>query len=352
MKRILLAEPQKSKKYHTQYPPLALLKIATYHKNLGDKVKLVKGYEEDFFDPHIIYITSLFTYAWQPVHDIIKFYRHKYPKAEIIVGGIYATLCYDHLYDAFKDQIIIHRGTWDEIDDLLPDYTLTPRWDASIIFSSRGCIRNCSFCYVKKLEPKFYFKKSIKHLVFPSHKRIIFWDNNFLASPFKDKIFEELFELNKQVDFNQGLDARLINYDIALKLKQLKIPEIRLAYDTIDVRQQLKKAIEILKEVGFRGKQIIVFCLFNNPYSFDTPETFLYRLQDLAEWGVVSYPMRFQALTPQPKNSFVSPFWTFEKLEMVERARRIFGNHGAFPPHDGIKKKFLSAKSFEEAMTP
>lgn len=114
----------------------------------------VRGIEDNNFDPDIIYITSLFTYAWEPVHEVIRYYSQKYKKAEIIVGGIYATLCEEHLREAFKDRIMIHKGLFEEVEDLLPDYSLIPEWDASIIFASRGCIRNCPFCSVKILEPQ------------------------------------------------------------------------------------------------------------------------------------------------------------------------------------------------------
>jgi len=53
--------------------------------------------------------------------------------------------------------------------------------------------------------------KSIKHLIYPEYKKIIFWDNNILASPYWENIFQELEELKLEVDFNQGLDARLLN---------------------------------------------------------------------------------------------------------------------------------------------
>lgn len=129
-------------------------------------------------------LTSLFTYAWEPVHELIEYYSQKYKKAEIIVGGIYATLCEEHLRDAFKNRIIIHKGIIKEVEDNLPDYSIVPNWKSSIIFTSRGCIRNCTFCSVKILEPKFTAKKSIKNLIYPGHKKIILWDNNILASPY------------------------------------------------------------------------------------------------------------------------------------------------------------------------
>jgi len=192
----------------------------------------VKGPGENGFDPDVIYITSLFTYAWKPVHEVIRYYSDKYKKARVIVGGIYATLCPDHLFETFKDRIEIYKGVVAEVEDLLPDYSLAPDWKASILFSSRGCIRNCPFCSVPVLEPEFKAKKSIRNLIYPGHKKVIFWDNNFLASPYWKDILEEVEEMKLKVDFNQGLDARLFTGETAGRLKKLKIPIIRLAYDT------------------------------------------------------------------------------------------------------------------------
>jgi len=347
--KILLIEPEKSKKYHTQYPPLGLLKLSSYHKKIGDEVRFIRGFNEDGFYPDKIYITSLFTYAWEPVHEIIKYYSNKYKKSEIIVGGIYATLCEGHLRETFKNRIKIHKGLYNKAEEILPDYSLTPEWKKNIIFSSRGCIRNCPFCSVKTLEPEFKAMKSIKHLIYPEYKKIIFWDNNILASPYWENIFQELEELKLEVDFNQGLDARLLNEKVVPQLKKLKIPLIRLAYDTQGIRKHLKRAIDLLKSTGFKGRQIMVYCLYNNPFEKDTPETFLNRIQDLIDWGVVSYPMRYEPLEPREKNTYISPHWTAEQLEMVAKARRVLGYGGAFPPYEGLKKKFLNTKSFEEA---
>jgi hypothetical protein len=348
--KILLVEPQKSRKYHTQYPPLGLLKISAYHKRRGDIVRFVRGFMDDSdFYPDKIYITSLFTYAWEPVHDVIKYYREKYKRAEIVVGGIYATLCEDHLREHFGDQIRIHKGLYKEVEDILPDYSLFPDWNASIVFSSRGCIRRCPFCSVPILEPELEAKKSIKEFVYHGHKKIVFWDNNILASPYWENIFDELEELKMEVDFNQGIDARLITPYVAQRLRKLKIPLIRLAYDSIGIREKLKKAIEYLKEVGFSGRNILVYCLHNFPHPSDTPETFFHRIRDLMEWGVIAYPMRYQPLEPIPKNSYISPYWAYEELEMVARARRVIGYGGAFPPHEGLRKKILEANNFKQA---
>jgi hypothetical protein len=233
---------------------------------------------------------------------MIRYYTTKYKKAKVYVSGTYATLCPDHLYDTFGDRIQVHQGLVEDAEDVLPDYSLIPQWKASIVFSSRGCIRRCSFCSVPQIEPEFSAKKSIKHLIYPDHKKVIFWDNNILASPYWQDIFQELEELKLEVDFNQGINARLINTKVISRLEKLKIPLIRLAYDTQGIQKYLKCAIDLLKEAGFSGRRILVYCLYNNPFERDTPEIFLTRIQELIDWGVVSYPMKYEPLlSPERK---------------------------------------------------
>ena len=53
---------------------------------------MVKGEVIPEKEPNVVYITSLFTYAWKPVHRAVKYYKRKFPKAKIVLGGIYASL--------------------------------------------------------------------------------------------------------------------------------------------------------------------------------------------------------------------------------------------------------------------
>lgn len=347
-KPILLVEPQRGHKYHTTYPPLGLLKIAAFKKQRGEKVILVQGRQYDGPEPKEIYITSLFTYAYEPVHEAIDYYIQHYRKAKIKVGGIYATLCGQHLAEKYGDRIAVYEGLFKGAEDYLPDYSLVPGWNSSLVFSTRGCIRRCSFCSVPQIEPEFTARKSIKKLIYPGHRKVVFWDNNFLASPYVLNILEELEELGLEVDFNQGLDTRLLSKDLAFKLKRLNMPFARLAYDSVGVRDKVERAIGILKEVGFRGRKIIVYCLYNHK---DTPEDFLDRIKDLLEWGVVAYPMKFEPLDPMPKNTYIAPGWTAGQLELVAKARRVIGYGGAFPPYDGLKKKVINARTFDSAFS-
>lgn len=349
--KVLLVEPAKSQGYWTTYPPLALLKISAYHKRLGDETELVKGNFELSYKPDIIYITSLFTYAYKPVDGSISFYRSKYPSSRILVGGIYATLCSDTLNSKFARDVEIHKGLYPNAENLLPDYSLVPDWKTSLVISSRGCIRRCRFCSANLLEPEFKALKTIEKLIWHKHKNIVFWDNNFLASPFRDQILYELAEIGKPVDFNQGLDARLLEEKTIIKLKQINLKQIRLAYDTTVIRKPLMNAVKKLKGMGFRGRKIFIYCLYNYR---DEPADLLSRIQDILEWGAIVYPMRYEPIEARPKNTYIGRNWDPDQLEMVAKARRVLGYGGAFPPHEGLKKKFLEASCFEDAfrLTP
>ena len=109
MKNVLLVEPA----YNNPYPPLGLLKISTWHKRKGDIVQLIKdtqhnkaidefqekercykNLKDDYDD---IYITSLFTYQAYYVVDSIRYYKSKFPKSRIKVGGIMATLIPEYI---------------------------------------------------------------------------------------------------------------------------------------------------------------------------------------------------------------------------------------------------------------
>lgn len=339
--RVLLVQP----KYYTRYPSLGLLKLSSLHKARGDSVEYHDDLRPADTEPTRIYLSSLFTYSWKPVHDAAAFYRDHYPNAWIELGGVYATLMPEHA--RLADVSRVHEGLMVEADGYRPDYDLVPSWQSSIMFGTRGCIRKCAFCAVPKLEGKVSGPaQSVKGLIDPRHKEVVLWDNNVLGVPNWRELVDELAEVGLKVDFNQGLDARLIDVDVAHKLRKLKINPVRMAYDIPSEKRALERAVPALAEAGFSRRKMHVYTLYNFR---DSPEEFLGRVIDLLRLGVVSYPMRYEPLNSLVKNKFISPHWTPEKLEMVAKARRVLGYGGAFPPYRALIEKLESAKSFENA---
>jgi len=270
---VLLAEPA----YRSRYPPLGLLKLASYHRLKGDTVELARGCICPKQKPSLIYITSLFTWTWKPVWDAVRYYKSLFPDAELWLGGLYASLMPEHAKVSGADHI--YTGVRKETEELMPAYDLVPRWDGSIIFSSRGCNRHCPFCAVWRIEGSLNScKRTVKQLIYPKHTRIILWDNNILQSPHFREIFDELTELNRKVDFNQGLDARLITDEIAERLSKMKLMCVRISYDYLAMRLHVKKAIDMINSHGIRRRSILVYLLYNFR---DGPDDFFSRMMEI-----------------------------------------------------------------------
>jgi len=354
---ILLVEPD----YYTRYPPLGLLKLASFHRSYGDQIFYVRGIDGNINERiRKIEITSLFTFAWKPVHEAIDFYHRMFPDAEITVGGIYATLMPDHIQNAFP-FVRIFRGLHQKAEEYLPAYDILrsvdkwKNWKKSIVFTTRGCIRKCPFCVVPKIEggmkePKF----SILPLIHPDHNEVVIWDNNFLASPYAKQILMELRDGGYRADFNQGLDARLMTEEFAGLLADIKSLSIHMAYDWPREGPYIKKAIDLLGDAGYKKKNLIFYMLYNfwdnDHKKGDTPDDFLLRLKNLMRWGASVYPMRFIPLDSLTRTGYVSPLWTAEKLEMIADARRVLGFAGTWVPYRALADKFIFSETFEQAM--
>ena len=280
------------------------MKISTWHNKQDDDVEYIKHiptspvlplFENERKQPlkdhyDVIYITTLFTYYAHDVIEAIKYYQARYPNSEVKVGGIMATLLPQYIEE--RTGIKPHEGLWRGPEECSPDYTLAPDLKCSITFTSRGCPERCKFCAVRKHEPRFFVKENWEEDIDDTKSRIIFWDNNWLASPNFEKDINKLKELNKPFDFNQGLDARFVTEEVAPELRGLRINPVRMAYDVPGERKALQRAVPALERAGFRRRRMIVYVLYNFE---DSPEEFLDRVRDLLEWGVVAYPC---ALSP------------------------------------------------------
>ncbi len=135
-----------------------------------------------------------------------------------------------------------------EIDACKPDYSIYPDNDTSYGFIYRGCIRNCDFCIVPEKEGYVHQEvQSVKELI--HHKRIKFLDNNFLAGINHKQFLQELIDLQIPCQFNQGLDIRLVDDEIAEMLSRLKyIGEYIFAFDHIEDKKLIEEKLAIVKK--------------------------------------------------------------------------------------------------------
>jgi hypothetical protein len=143
-----------------------------------------------------------------------------------------------------------------------------------------------------------------------------------------DRVIDRLLEHNiKGVDFNQGLDARLLTEHHAVRVAELYraglLAVTRLAWDHSNLEAQFRRAHGILRDAGIPGRNIRVYCLigFN-----DTPEDARYRLETVHSLGSLPNPMRYQQLNSIRRNEYIGEHWTHRELTRYMRywARLLF----------------------------
>ena len=163
-----------------------------------------------------------------------------------------------------------------EIDDMFPDYSIYPKVDYAIGFLTRGCIRKCPWCVVPKKEGQIRPYRTWREIKRPDSRDIVFMDNNVLACPHGVEQMSDMIGKNVRIDFNQGLDARLITPEIADILSRLKwIRHIRMSCDTDAMLDVCLTAIKRLQDRGVKSYKVFVYLLVQDIESAERRATVL-----------------------------------------------------------------------------
>ena len=374
-KNILLVEPG----YRNKYPPLGLMKIAQYHGPNGkkDNVRFVKGEDPSAYEIawDRVYVTTLFSFEWARTArsidyalDLVGGQAHR-----VFVGGIAASLMHEKYIaeprwrgvrfikgllgeapavsldlDPFEEELYADDVDGRPIEDLVPDYSILehidyqyPVSDAYFSYTSRGCVRKCAFCGVPKLEGAQRDTNSLTEVVenvsklYGEKRDLILMDNNVVASAnFKEIIAEIIdlgfqrgaklkrgrYELQRRVDFNQGVDARILSKDpiYLQQLARIALKPLRIAFDHLGVRKPYSKAIRYSADAGITD--LSNYMLYN---FHDTPADLFERMRLNVslneELGVriFSFPMRYQPVT-RPDRGYIGKNWNSYFLRSMQ----------------------------------
>lgn len=366
---ILLIEPE----YKCKYPPLGLMKISAFHKSLGDEVHFVKGLNpiirKNYWDR--IYISTLFSFYWDQTIKTIKYYEFSVKDPQnLFIGGPMATIMADEIETETGYKPI--RGLLNEkgklrlkgdhlVDGIVPDYGILDQisfkyisTDAYYSYTTRGCIRKCSFCAVPQIEPIFQnyipLKKQIKQIneKYGEKKDLLLLDNNILASSNFNQIIDEIKEIgffrgakfqgkNRCVDFNQGVDLRLLTKNKLKTLSEIAIRPLRIAFDHIKFKDEYIKKIEWA--ANYNLLNLSNYILYNY---YDTPEDFYDRLKINTELNerlgtkIFSFPMKYIPINNRDRK-YVGKHWNPRYLRGIQCI--LNATHGVVSP----KKIFFEA---------
>ena len=136
-------------------------------------------------------------------------------------------------------------------------------------FLTRGCPNKCKWCVVPKKEGPIAPYMDIEEIFINGRKNIILMDNNVLASDYGLRQIEKIVKLKLHVDFNQGLDARLVTDDIAHLLARVKwIKRIRFGCDTPGQIAEVERAAMLIDKYGYKGEYFLYCILMEFKESF------------------------------------------------------------------------------------
>jgi len=188
-----------------------------------------------------------------------------------------------------QDARCVIGGSGYDIDIKLPEEIEDINPHINLGFTSRGCIRNCKFCIVPRKEGRIRATNDLMDLWDGKSKNITLLDNNLLALPDHFKLICKQARENKiKVDFNQGLDCRLLTDDMVKDLKEIKPSNLHFAWDDLKYEKDVVKAIDLLQKHGINRCTWLVLTGFNTTFKQD-----LYRANYLKSRNQVAYIMRY-----------------------------------------------------------
>jgi len=233
---------------------LALMKLSSYHKQLGDEVYL----NMPLIMADKTYVSALFD-------------KSVFPKADEYGGPAIQWSCLPQ-----------------EIETCKPDYSLF-KTGYSLGYTFRPCYRGCDFCKVSTMK----HPDEVHHSIWDFHderfKIICLLNNNTFYDPLWEDTFGEIWEANLAVFDENGYDLRLLDDRKTNALKRTRwIGDIHFAFDRPEDSKQVMKGLALLNDYKIRNVRVYVLIGFSSTIDED-----LWRCQVIKDYGYAPYIMPY-----------------------------------------------------------
>ena len=240
----------------TSFPNLALMKLSAYHKAKGDNVEFLNSFKH--YD--VAYISKVFD-------DTYSKYSDPFMCAdEVIRGGTGYGL---------------NNRLPEEIEHIKPDTSLYNIKNIAYGFLTRGCPRACPFCIVATKEGRKSVKVADLSEFWGGERHIELLDPNILASQDYENLLIQLAESKASVNFNQGIDARLLTKENIRLLNKINISLIHFAWDLPAFSKQIIEGLKLYDKLGAvknsRNRKVYVLTNFGTTHEFDLQRVYFLR---------------------------------------------------------------------------
>ncbi len=259
--------------------------------------------------PEMVFVTSMMTYWYPGVFEVIRIVRETFPGVPIVLGGNYVTLCPSHasensgadftltgegernIPDLLKDIFGNYPDFIPDLDDLdsypPPAFDLMPTSNHISILTSKGCPYRCTYCASHVLNNNFRTRDPIKVVDEIEYwnnlrgiKNFSFYDDALLVYPEARAVpmLKEIIKRRLACNFHcpNGLHLREITEKTGKLMFRAGFKTIRFGLETSNVKRQietggkvdnedLKEAVAYLKEAGYISCDIGIYILCGLP---------------------------------------------------------------------------------------
>jgi radical SAM superfamily enzyme YgiQ (UPF0313 family) len=243
-----------------------------------------------------VLIQTTMTYWYLGVQEVIEDIRQVWPRAKIILGGNYVTLCTNHAEKLGADLLV--PGT--SLDPLWKYIRIEPNleqpalWEAydklnvGVLRLTDGCPFNCTYCSVPKTYGKFkprLLQRSLAELellVARGAENIAFYDDALLFEPERALVpfLNEIIKRAIKVNFHtpNGLNARYVTKQLADLMVRAGFKTFYLGFESASLQwqkdtgskvfcEELAQAVEDLRSAGAEPAAITAYQILGHPHS-------------------------------------------------------------------------------------
>lgn len=319
----------------TIYPNLALCKIARWFREKGDEVEWYSPFRERY---EKVYMSKVFSFSPDYPYVINNAWR-------IVKGGTgycidYKTMPKDH--DNVSYQVQLMEG----IDRCQPDYSIYPNVpkDYAYGFLTRGCPNKCKWCVVPRKEGAIRPYMDVDEIAIEGRTKLVLMDNNFLAAgDYAHEQLDKIIAKGYRVDFNQALDARLVDEAFARKLAKVKWLDknrIRFGCDTWAQVKECERAMEMIIGHGFHG-EFFLYTMLNDNFQecYDRIHYWWDKLQEQREKHASNWVYAYAQPYRDPNDAHQKiPQWQKDMANWVnKKAHFVAHSFEEFEPRKGFK---------------
>ncbi len=276
--------------------PASLCEIPRYFQRFGvsrDRFSqfLMQAGPFDF-----VLVQTMMTYWYPGVREVIEDIRWACPRAKIVLGGNYVTLCPDHARSLEADLCVEGADLsplW-QLLEVAPDPTQPGLWEnydqptVGALKLADGCPFNCTYCSVPRVYHSFRprpLERSLAELdllVSLGVRNVAFYDDALLfdAEAVLLPFLEEVLRRGLRVHFHtpNALNARCISADLGKQMVEAGFKTFYLGFESRSAQWQqgtggkvysdeLAQAVHHLVAAGAEPTEIAAYQIVGHPQS-------------------------------------------------------------------------------------